>query len=258
MTLHAVGGITGQFYRQFALTIAGATVISMIVSLTLSPAMCTLLLRPHTGQERVSWWTWPTRLLFRGFNWLFDGLAHGYGWLTRRLVRIALIMLLAYAGILAYGLNEFRKTPVGFIPNQDVGYLIGVVQLPPGATVGPAGFPIMPFSFAFTGSFTNLGDFFRRIEGFVSERREKLAVKGRLLTLEGLQLKPDTEGFPHIRATVTATSYLTSPLEGATGGATAAGPAGAAATAPGATTTPDTGAGGVAAPSTATSTGAIR
>jgi hydrophobe/amphiphile efflux-1 (HAE1) family protein len=130
-----ITGISGQFYRQFALTIAGATVISLIVSLTLSPAMCALLLRPHAERARVPWWTWPIRLFFRAFNRVFDGLAGGYGWLTRRIVRVAALMLVAYAGILAYGLNEFRKTPVGFIPNQDVGYLIGVVQLPPGSSL---------------------------------------------------------------------------------------------------------------------------
>jgi hydrophobe/amphiphile efflux-1 (HAE1) family protein len=130
-----ITGISGQFYRQFALTIAGATLISLIVSLTLTPAMCALLLQPHTGRARVPLWARPIRSFFRLFNRGFDGLAAGYGWLTRRLVRIALLMLLAYAGILAYGLNEFRKTPVGFIPGQDQGYLIGVVQLPPGASL---------------------------------------------------------------------------------------------------------------------------
>jgi hydrophobe/amphiphile efflux-1 (HAE1) family protein len=130
-----ITGISGQFYRQFALTIAGATLISLVVSLTLSPAMCALLLKPHTTHDRAPWWAWPARLFFRLFNLSFDGLAAGYGWLAHRIVRIALIMLVAYAGILAYGLNEFRKTPMGFIPNQDVGYLIGVVQLPPAAAL---------------------------------------------------------------------------------------------------------------------------
>jgi hydrophobe/amphiphile efflux-1 (HAE1) family protein len=97
--------------------------------------MCALLLRPHAERARVAWWARPIRLFFRAFNWLFEGLAGGYGWLTRHIVRIAVLLLIAYAGILAYGLNEFRKTPVGFIPNQDVGYLIGVVQLPPGASL---------------------------------------------------------------------------------------------------------------------------
>jgi hydrophobe/amphiphile efflux-1 (HAE1) family protein len=129
-----ITGISGQFYRQFALTIAGATVISLIVSLTLSPAMCALLLKPHT-HALVPWWARPIRFFFRLFNRGFDGVATGYGWLARRIVRIAAVMLAAYVGILAYGLNEFRQTPVGFIPNQDVGYLIGVVQLPPAASL---------------------------------------------------------------------------------------------------------------------------
>ena len=130
-----ITGISGQFYRQFALTIAGATLISLVVSLTLSPAMCALLLKPHTGHERVPWWARPVRFLFRLFNRGFDGVAAGYHWLAGRIVRIAVLMLVAYAAILAYGLNEFRNTPVGFIPNQDVGYLIGVVQLPPAASL---------------------------------------------------------------------------------------------------------------------------
>jgi len=130
-----ITGISGQFYRQFALTIAGATVISLIVSLTLSPAMCALLLKPHTNHTQVAWWARPIHLFFGLFNRTFDAIAAGYGWLAGRIVRIALIMLVAYAAILAYGLNEFRKTPSGFIPNQDVGYLIGVTQLPAGASL---------------------------------------------------------------------------------------------------------------------------
>jgi hydrophobe/amphiphile efflux-1 (HAE1) family protein len=130
-----ITGISGQFYRQFALTIAGATLISLVVSLTLSPAMCALLLKPHTAHERVPWWARPIRFFFWLFNRGFDGVAAGYHWLARRIVRVAAVMLVAYLGILAYGLNEFRKTPSGFIPNQDVGYLIGVVQLPPAAAL---------------------------------------------------------------------------------------------------------------------------
>jgi hypothetical protein len=135
-------------------------------------------------------------------------------------------------------------------------------SLPPGATVGPAGFPVMPFTFAFNGSFFNLGDFFQRLEGFVRERNKGLSVTGRLLTLDTLELQPDATGFPHIQATVGATSYLVSPLEGATGGATASGPAAAGATgatAPNsATPAQPAGSGSAPAPTTATSTGALR
>ncbi|HEY7664493.1 MAG TPA: multidrug efflux RND transporter permease subunit [Xanthobacteraceae bacterium] len=130
-----ITGISGQFYRQFALTIAGATIISLIVSLTLSPAMCALLLKPRRARQSRAWWLWPLRGFFRGFNWGFERLAGGYHWLIARAVRFVVIMLIVYVGILAYGLNEFRKTPTGFIPQVDRGYLIVVVQLPPGASL---------------------------------------------------------------------------------------------------------------------------
>ena len=130
-----ITGISGQFYRQFALTIAGATIISLVVSLTLSPAMCALLLKPHTAVHGGPLWARPIHLFFGLFNRGFDAVARGYGRLAGRVVRIAAIMLVAYVALLGYGLNEFRKTPAGFIPNQDVGYLIGVTQLPAGASL---------------------------------------------------------------------------------------------------------------------------
>ena len=130
-----ITGISGQFYRQFALTIAGATVISLIVSLTLSPALCALLLKPHAHRSRARWWIAPVHAFFGAFNAGFEAMARGYGWLTARIVRIAVLMLVVYAAIIAYGLNEFRKTPAGFIPQLDAGYLIVVTQLPSGASL---------------------------------------------------------------------------------------------------------------------------
>jgi hydrophobe/amphiphile efflux-1 (HAE1) family protein len=129
-----ITGISGQFYRQFALTIAGATVISLLVSLTLSPAMCALLLKSR-GKTRPPWWARPIRGFFAVFNRGFGGLASGYSWLAAHIVRLAVIMLVIYAGIIAFGLNEFRGTPQGFIPQLDRGYLIVVSQLPPGASL---------------------------------------------------------------------------------------------------------------------------
>jgi hydrophobe/amphiphile efflux-1 (HAE1) family protein len=130
-----ITGISGQFYRQFALTIASATIISLIVSLTLSPAMCALLLKRRPERHEEKWWERPIRGFFRGFNWGFDRLGAGYHWLVARAVRYVVIMLILYVGILAYGLNEFRKTPIGFIPQVDRGYLIVVLQLPAGASL---------------------------------------------------------------------------------------------------------------------------
>src|SRR5499433_3147852 len=130
-----ITGISGQFYRQFALTIAGATIISLIVSLTLSPALCALMLKPHHELEDGHWWSKPFRGFFSLFNRYFDKLTRGYGRLSARLVRIAELMLIVYAGVIAFGLNEFRKTPVGFIPQLDRGYLIIITQLPPAASL---------------------------------------------------------------------------------------------------------------------------
>ncbi|HEY2227629.1 MAG TPA: multidrug efflux RND transporter permease subunit [Xanthobacteraceae bacterium] len=130
-----ISGITGQFYRQFALTIAGSTVISLIVSLTLSPAMCALVLKPHQPDRRSSLLLRPVHGFFRVFNRAFDAVARGYGRLAGVAARFAVIMLVLYAGVIALGLNEFRKTPQGFIPQQDRTYLIVVMQLPPGAAL---------------------------------------------------------------------------------------------------------------------------
>ena len=129
-----ITGISGQFYRQFALTIAGATLISLIVSLTLSPALCALLLKPH-HEGRVPFWQWPVRAFFRAFNWGFERFANGYGWLVKRVVRFAAIMLLLYAGLLVLGYGAFQRAPTGFIPQLDRGVIIVAVQLPAGAAL---------------------------------------------------------------------------------------------------------------------------
>ncbi|MCF8477755.1 MAG: efflux RND transporter permease subunit [Pseudolabrys sp.] len=130
-----ITGISGQFYKQFALTIAGATIISLFVSLTLSPAMCALLLKPHDPEHRDRWWEKPIHAFFGAFNRGFDAFGRGYGWLAAHVVRMAAIMLVLYAGVLAFGLNEFFKAPQGFIPQQDRGFLIMAAQLPPGSSL---------------------------------------------------------------------------------------------------------------------------
>jgi hydrophobe/amphiphile efflux-1 (HAE1) family protein len=130
-----ITGISGQFYRQFALTITSATIISLTVSLTLSPAMCALLLKAHDEHARVPLWARPVRGFFALFNRGFDAFAGGYSRIVNRVVRYAVIMLALYVGILALGLNEFRRTPTGFIPQIDRGILIISAQLPPGASL---------------------------------------------------------------------------------------------------------------------------
>ncbi|HUU66726.1 MAG TPA: multidrug efflux RND transporter permease subunit [Methyloceanibacter sp.] len=130
-----VPGISGQFFRQFAITIASATLISLFVSLTLSPALCAILFKPHREDQKPSRLAKPFVAFFRGFNTGFDRVATGYAGLTRRLVRVAVLALVAYAGFMGLTVWQFSRAPTGFIPAQDQGYLITVVQLPPGASL---------------------------------------------------------------------------------------------------------------------------
>lgn len=99
------------------------------------------------------------------------------------------------------------------------------MTLPPGATVGPAGFPVEPFTFTFSGSFFHLADFFGRLQRFVIDNNKNLSVSGRLMSLNGITLAPNTTGFPQVTATVSATTYLLPASEGLVNGATPAGPA---------------------------------
>jgi hydrophobe/amphiphile efflux-1 (HAE1) family protein len=131
-----ISGISGQFFRQFAVTIASATVISCIVSLTLSPALCALLFKPHQEQAgRGPLLTRPINAFFRGFNFAFEKLSAGYAGLTGAFVRRSLIFLVVYAGLIALTGWQFERAPTGFIPPQDQAYLIVVIQLPPGSSL---------------------------------------------------------------------------------------------------------------------------
>ncbi len=196
-----MAGISGQFFKQFALTIAVSTVISAFNSLTLSPAMCALLLKPHGhghtkedalprlgivvigGLLAVQFLTpyigplvglpteanenpgaasptlvWEVRIalflagaaagwllsqlinvglaqFFGRFNRGFDATTKGYGQVVSRFVRTAWLVLLVYAGLMALTFQGFRTVPVGFIPEQDKGYLVVNAQLPDGASL---------------------------------------------------------------------------------------------------------------------------
>ena len=130
-----IPGISGAFYQQFALTIVSATAISAFVSLTLSPALAALVLKPKHGHEPATGIRGLPSRFARGFNRTFDRMSSGYGRLTHRLVNILGVMLVAYAVLLGLTAWRFYATPTGFIPTQDQGYLVGVAQLPPGASL---------------------------------------------------------------------------------------------------------------------------
>jgi HAE1 family hydrophobic/amphiphilic exporter-1 len=130
-----IPGITGQFYKQFALTIVGATAISAFVSLTLSPALGALILKPkHDHEPAEGWRGYPGRFA-RGFNRGFEKLSDRYGKITARAVRMLAIIGIAYAILLALAGWRFVSTPSGFVPAQDQGFLIAVVQMPPGSAL---------------------------------------------------------------------------------------------------------------------------
>ncbi len=132
-----LSGISGEFFRQFAITIAASTVISCFVSLTLSPALCAVLFKPHQAADstRTGGIGRIGRAIFKSFNRGFEWLSNAYGRLTGRLVRVVGIMLAIYALLIGFAGFQFWRAPTGFIPEQDQGYLITVVQLPPGATL---------------------------------------------------------------------------------------------------------------------------
>ena len=128
-----MSGLTGQFYRQFALTITISTVISAINSLTLSPALSALLLKSHDAPK-----DWLTRgmdkalggWLFNPFNRFFDRGAKAYTAGVGSLIRKSGIIMLLYAGLLALTWQQFSSTPTGYVPAQDKMYLVAFAQLP--------------------------------------------------------------------------------------------------------------------------------
>ena len=133
-----LSGISGQFFRQFAVTIAASTVISLVVSLTLSPALCALLLHEHDPHQATKGTLAgrAVRAALGYFNRGFEKLSDAYGSLTKRLVRGLAVVVAVYVALIAVAGVEFARTPTGFIPEQDQGYLITVLQLPPGSSLG--------------------------------------------------------------------------------------------------------------------------
>ncbi len=134
-----VSGITGQFYRQFAVTIASATLISAFVSLTLSPAMAAFLFKHHghaaPRRGLMHALGVPLRWACDAFNRGFDLMAAGYARLVRYLAGVSAIMLTAYAGLVGLALLLVAQTPTGFIPNLDRGIVSISMLLPPGASL---------------------------------------------------------------------------------------------------------------------------
>ncbi len=132
-----VPGLSGQFYKQFAITIAISTVISAFNSLTLSPALSALLLKDHHAPKDVVSKVMDKGLgwFFRPFNRFFDWASTKYSNGVARLIRVSAIGLILYVGLLFLTWQAFRAVPSGFVPPQDKQYLIAFAQLPEGASI---------------------------------------------------------------------------------------------------------------------------
>ncbi|WP_020180048.1 multidrug efflux RND transporter permease subunit [Methylopila sp. M107] len=131
-------GIPGRFFEQFAITISVATLISAFVSLTLSPALCAILLKPHDHGEAKPSRFWPARALnwcFAMFNRGFDAMSARYGRMTAKLIRISGVALVVYVGLVALAGWQIWRSPTGFIPEQDQAQLVTIFRLPPGAAL---------------------------------------------------------------------------------------------------------------------------
>ena len=144
---------------------------------------------------------------------------------------------------------DFRKIAVGGasgaaapVASTDTKGAKKPVTAPPGSTpVGSAGFAQMPFTFSFKGSYFDLGKFFKRLDRFVAVKQQRLDVTGRLMVLNNISLAPDASGFPNIRASIGATTYMLPATEGLTAGASPQGPGtatGSTPAAPGASASP--------------------
>src|SRR5579883_457230 len=131
-----ISGITGQFFRQFAITIAASTIISCFNSLTLSPALAALLLRPPTAARDPFQRTLDLLLgwIFKPFNALFAFSTRGYTAVVGKMLRVSALVLLLYAGLLGLTWWSLKTLPKGFIPQQDKGRVMVNIQLPDAAS----------------------------------------------------------------------------------------------------------------------------
>lgn len=122
-----IGGMTGQLYTQFALTIAGAVMISALCALTISPALCAIFLRRETAKKKF--------FFFRWFNKGFDGFSSFYSFNLHKIIRVPLVMLFLWIGLVAALYWGLTAMPTGFIPNEDQGVLFVDVRLPDGSSL---------------------------------------------------------------------------------------------------------------------------
>jgi hydrophobic/amphiphilic exporter-1 (mainly G- bacteria), HAE1 family len=131
----ALSGITGEMYRQFALTIAASTALSAICALTLSPALCALLLSAHGHGGRGPWFLRPLTWVTGAFNAIFDRVTAGYAKLIEWSLKLGFAMLVPFIAILVGTGWMVTRVPPGFVPEEDLGFVVVAAQLPDGASL---------------------------------------------------------------------------------------------------------------------------
>ncbi|WP_262887563.1 efflux RND transporter permease subunit [Flagellimonas sediminis] len=131
-------GISGAFYSQFGVTVAVATMISVFVSLTLSPAMAAIVMKKHKEEDHEKVATARFGFVpkfFSSFNKVMDWVSLKYGNITQKFIAKRKWVLLSYVGLIVLTIFAFSRVPTGFIPEQDQGYFINIIQLPPGSSL---------------------------------------------------------------------------------------------------------------------------
>lgn len=133
-----IDSISGQFYQQFGITVAIATLVSVFVSLTLSPAIAALIFKPNKNDPHkvhVHWTRHPITAFFCNFNTFIEFITEKYGKLISKLVKLGALVSIVYLVLMSLTALQFDRVPTGFIPEQDQGYFIVSIQLPSGASL---------------------------------------------------------------------------------------------------------------------------
>ncbi|RIV74474.1 efflux RND transporter permease subunit [Flagellimonas aequoris] len=193
-------GISGAFYSQFGVTVAVATMISVFVSLTLSPAMAAIVMKKHKEEDHEKVATARFGFVpkfFSGFNKVMDWVSLKYGNITQKFIAKRKWVLLSYVGLIVLTVFAFSRIPTGFIPEQDQGYFINIIQLPPGSSLERTDKVMQKAidsvltidgvknAVAFTGfdaaTFTNssnAGAIFTALEDFETRKKKGITFKG--------------------------------------------------------------------------------
>ncbi len=201
----SLSGITGQMYRQFALTIAASTFLSAVCALTLSPALCAIFLKPHyEAHGKGSPLTAPFRFIGMTFNRAFGAVTAAYTMISRVALKAWPITIVAFAAVLMLTAVVYRQVPGGFVPNEDLGFVAVAIQLPDGASLERSNQVVLDIAreckkldgvtdvVALTGfslidgNSSNLGQIFVTLNKWGDRRKPELAITEMIKKVQGI------------------------------------------------------------------------